>query len=131
MRKFVVAAIALAAISLSLSGRATVAADLSRRVVTYELKRDFIRHATVFEETSYPGGGTPTYCVRINLTPQATKGFAQLTKSHIEEEMHVVFDGDVIATPIIREQISSGILEVRCWNELKSAKRLTRRLNRE
>jgi hypothetical protein len=45
--------------------------------------------------------------------------------------MHVVFDGDVIATPINREQISSGILEVRCWNELKSAKRLTRRLNRE
>ena len=67
--------------------------------------------------------------ITIRLTERSGRMFAELTKNNVGRRTEVRIDGKVVMSPIIREPILGGSLQVSGGFTLKDAQELADRLN--
>jgi len=68
--------------------------------------------------------------ITIRLTERSGRMFAEFTKSNVFRKTEVRIDGKVVMSPVIREPILNGSLQVNGNFTLKEAQELADRLNR-
>ena len=52
--------------------------------------------------------GNSEYIVSLTFTDQGTKLFGEATKAHVGEQIKIVYDGETISSPVVREAIMDG-----------------------
>jgi SecD/SecF fusion protein len=105
----------------------TIAAEASaRESVEYVLSPSAI--AKVSDEESDDRLAGPTYFrVIVQLSDTETKHLAALTRDNVGKELMILWNGEVLFTPIIREQVPNGQLEIPRRTK-EAAEELARRL---
>lgn len=56
--------------------------------------------------------GNSQYVVELTFTDKGTKAFADATTNHVGEQIKIVYDGDVVSAPTVREAITDGKCEI-------------------
>lgn len=65
----------------------------------------------------------------LKLTSDGSERFAKFTKDNYNKSVAIIFDGKVMATPIIRDTITSGIIYFTGRFTLEEAKVFAKRIN--
>ncbi len=64
---------------------------------------------TLFQVVGWGGGDVPTReLTSQDFTAEGTKAFARYTKDNVRRPLAVIYDGEVITAPFIREPILGG-----------------------
>ncbi|MFH0887081.1 MAG: hypothetical protein V1843_02815 [bacterium] len=77
--------------------------------------------------TGTDAAGNPT--IEIELTPEATETFKEVTGTNIGKPLAIVLDGEAISAPIVQEKISSGLAQITGYFGETEAKDLAIKLN--
>jgi preprotein translocase subunit SecD len=106
---------------------ATIAAEaIAREFVEYVLSPSTIAKVSVIESDERLAG--PTYFrVIVQVSDIETKRLAALTRDNVEKELKIIGKGEVLFSPIIREQVPNGQLEIPRRTK-EEAEELARRL---
>jgi preprotein translocase subunit SecD len=105
----------------------TIAADaIARESVEYVLSPAAIEKVSV--EESDDGLQGPTYFrVIVQVSDAEAKRLAVLTRDNVEKELKILWNGQVLFTPIIREEVRRGRFEIPRRTK-EEAEELARRL---
>ena len=76
----------------------------------------------MFDETSQQGS------VLVRLDREGAQMFAKFTRDHLQKPIKISIDGEVIATPMIREPVVSGSFPISGLASAKAADALSARL---
>jgi hypothetical protein len=72
--------------------------------------------------------GSEVPLVRIALNEEGTEAFSKLTQDNIGNQIAIVFNGEVISAPFVREAIPSGELQISGRFDMESANKIIRPL---
>ena len=64
------------------------------------------------EPASYKKNENTEYVVSLVLTEEGAKTFADLTSAHVGEQISIVYDGEVVSSPKVREAITGGRCQI-------------------
>ncbi len=93
-------------------------------LVSTGLTGQFLKNATVsFDQTN----GSPQ--INIAFNDEGTALFAKITGENIGQPLAIILDGQIISSPVIRDQIRDGKAVISGGFTLTQAKELTRNLN--
>ena len=76
----------------------------------------------IFDETSQQGS------VLVRLDREGAQAFAKFTRDHLRKPIKILIDGEVSATPVIREPVVSGSFPISGLTSAKAADALSARL---
>jgi len=110
----------LAALAI-LVGRPGFAENQASRSVDYVLREDAIQRAEVVRDHD-------RYRLQVELNGEETSRLAQVTRAHVGEELRVLFHGDLLAHPLIVDEVANGRLSIGPWTSEKEAQTLALRL---
>ncbi len=52
--------------------------------------------------------GNSEYVVTLSFDSEGAKAFGDATSSHVGEQIYIIYDGDVLSAPVVREAITDG-----------------------
>ena len=82
----------------------------ARESVDYVLSPSAIASVSIEESDARLG---PIYFrVVVHVTDVETRRLAVLTRENVEKELKILWDGQVLFTPIIRDEVRDGTLEI-------------------
>jgi len=108
-------------VTWGLAGRPGSAEDQASRTVDYVLREDAIQRAEVVHDHD-------RYRVQVELNGEETRRLAQVTGTHVGEELRVLFHGDLLAHPLIVDEVTNGRLSIGSWTSENEARTLALRL---
>ena len=68
--------------------------------------------------------GAREYVVELTLTPEGTAKFAEATTNNVGKSIYIIYDGNVVSAPTVREPITGGMCEISGMESLESAQNL-------
>ena len=110
----------LAALAI-LAGRPGSAENRASRSVDYVLREAAVQRAEVVRDHD-------RYRLQVELNGEETNRLAQVTRAHVGEELRVLFHGDLLAHPLIVDEVTNGRLSIGPWTSKNEARTLALRL---
>ena len=108
-------------VTWGLAGRPGPAENQVSRSVDYILPEDAIQRAEVVQDHD-------RYRVQVELNGERTRRLAQMTGAHVGEELRGLFHGDLLAHPLIVDEVTNGRLSIGPWTSKNEARTLALRL---
>ena len=68
--------------------------------------------------------GANEYVVELNLTSEGTEKFATATEENLNQQIAIVYDGEVISAPTVNNVISNGQAQITGMSSLEEARQL-------
>ncbi len=68
--------------------------------------------------------GLNSYVVLLTMTDEGTKKFAEATKANLNKKISIVYDGEIINDPTVRNEITSGKAEITGMESLEAAREM-------
>jgi len=93
------------------------------------LTGQYLDHASLqFAATGQGNLGQQVY-ISLDFNTEGTELFAQITRDNVGKVLAIFLDGEIISSPVIREEIPNGTAQISGSFEIPEAKNLVRQLN--
>ena len=108
-------------VAWELAGRPGSAENQAPRSVDYVFREEAIQRAEVVRDHD-------RYRLQVELNGEQTRSLAQVTRAHVGDELRVLFHGDLLAHPLIVDEVTNGRLSIGPWTSENEARTLALRL---
>ena len=68
--------------------------------------------------------GADEYVVSLQFTDEGGKKFSDVTAANVGNQVYIVYDGQVVSAPVVREQISGGSAQIDGMDDFEEASTL-------
>ena len=68
--------------------------------------------------------GEKQYLVQLTFNDEGTKAFAEATTAHVNEQIYIVYDNEVVSAPVVSEPITGGQCQIDGMKDYEAAENL-------